>query len=500
MSAGPRVALAAAEVAPFAKRGGLGDVTAALTRELADAGWDVRTFAPLYGEIDRGALDLEAIPPLAALEVPLGAATYRVSAHAARLPDAPEAGRRLVLLDCPELFGGEVYEGDERDALRFALFGRAVVECCCRIGWIPGVLHLHDWHAAPLLLQLLGRARRDPRLAAVRTLLTLHNVAFQGVVARERLGELGLEEIADLLPPDDLAAGRVNLLRAALLHADLLTTVSPTHAEEIVTPQGGAGLHDDLRSLGDRLVGVLNGIDTRVWDPATDPHLPARYSAGDLLGKAVCRRALAEETGLDYDPEAPTAGIVSRLAWQKGFDLAFATLPEVLRESDLRLAVLGTGEARYERFFAELAREMPGRVAYLRAFSEPLAHRIEAGADLFLMPSRYEPCGLNQMYSQRYGTLPLVRATGGLADTVEPYDPDTFRATGVGSGFRFEHFTADGFRWALDLALTTWRDRRTWRRLVDRAMGRDFSWRRRAGEYEALYRRLLDGHLHPPES
>ena len=212
---------------------------------------------------------------------------------------------------------------------------------------------------------------------------------------------------------------------------------------------------------------------------------------GDLLGKATCRRELAAELGIAYEPSAPTAGIVSRLTWQKGFDLTFETLPRALAASDLRLAVLGTGEDRYERFFAELELAFPGRVAFRRAFSEPLAHRIEAGCDLFLMPSRYEPCGLNQMYSQRYGTLPVVRRTGGLADTVEPFDPR--RPGAGGTGFAFDHFSADGLQWALELALATWRDRRRWRQLMERAMRRDFSWRRRGEEYVALYRRLVSG-------
>jgi starch synthase len=424
-----RIGFVSAELTPFAKRGGLGDVAAALTRHLAAEGHDVRTFVPLYGAGRRP----ERLATLrAARDVPvvLGGRTFTFTARTAPLPrQGGGAGPSVVLVDCPEVFGGDVYEGDERDPLRFAVFCRAVLETCQRLAWAPQVLHVHDWHAALVPLYLRSAYAWDRLFADTRTLLTLHNVGFQGVVGTERLAELGLDAATRLLPPAGLAAGRVNLLEAAILQADLLSTVSPTHAREITTPDGGAGLDEVLRGRADRLVGILNGIDTEEWDPAADPHLPAHYTAGDLLGKAACRRELAAELGLDYQPAAPVAGIVSRLTWQKGFDLAFETLPAVLAASDLRLAVLGTGEARYEGFFAGLERAFPGRVAFRRAFSEPLAHRIEAGCDLFLMPSRYEPCGLNQMYSQRYGTLPVVRRTGGLADTVEAFDSARPRAS-----------------------------------------------------------------------
>jgi starch synthase len=484
-----RIGFVAAELAPFAKRGGLGDVAAALTRHLAAEGHDVRTFVPLYGA-GRRPEGMATLSDARDVPVALGPHTFTFTARTAPLPGhaAARGGPRVVLVDCPEVFGGDVYEGDTRDALRFAVFCRAVLETCQRLAWAPQVFHVHDWHASLVPLLLRSAYARDRLFASTRTLLTLHNVGFQGVVGAERLAELGLAGAAEVLPADDLAAGRVNLLKAAILEADLLSTVSPTHAREITTPEGGAGLDGVLRRRADRLAGIVNGIDVEEWDPATDPHLPARFAAGDLLGKAACRRELAAELGLDYEPAAPVAGIVSRLTWQKGFDLAFETLPAVLAASDLRLAVLGTGEERYERFFAGLERAFPGRVAFRRAFSEPLAHRIEAGSDVFLMPSRYEPCGLNQMYSQRYGTLPVVRRTGGLADTVEPYDPA--RPEAGGTGFVFDHFTADGFRWALELALATWRDRPRWRRLIDRAMSRDFSWHRRGAEYVALYRRL----------
>ncbi len=505
-----RICFVTAELAPFAKRGGLGDVAASLTRYLAAAGQDVRTFLPLYGgDPPEGTVTLKGARDVT---IQIGPRRFTYTARTARLRPAASADTGpsdtdravtaelelakpwVVLIDCPELYGGEVYEGGEIDALRFAVFCRAVLETCQRLEWSPQIFHVHDWHASLLPLFARSTYAWDELFTDTKTLVTLHNVGYQGVVGAERLADLGLGDATGLLPREDLEAGRVNLLKAALLQADLVSTVSPTHAREITTPEGGAGLDGVLRELGDRLTGIVNGIDADEWDPATDPYLAENYAADRLLGKTACRRALCEELGLEYEPAAPIAGVVSRLTWQKGFELAYGPLPDLLRESELRLAVLGTGEAEYETFFASLQRAFPGRVAYVSAFSEALAHRIEAGSDIFLMPSRYEPCGLNQMYSQRYGTLPVVRRTGGLADTVEPYLPESYDLDdpdSPGTGFVFEHFDPQGFRWALDLALTTWGRRRTWRRLMRRAMTRDFSWQRAGGRYLELYRRLV---------
>ena len=501
-----RICFVTAELAPFAKRGGLGDVAAALTRYLAAAGHDVRTFLPLYGGLaPKGMVTLKAAQDVT---LQIGPRSFTFTARTARLPEQPSAAVAdrdgtsdlkpanpwVVLIDCPQLYGGEVYEGGEIDALRFAVFCRAVLVTCQRLEWSPQIFHVHDWHAALLPLFARSTYAWDRLFAETKTLVTLHNVGYQGVVGADRLADLGLADATGLLPRDDLEEGRVNLLKAALLQADLVSTVSPTHAREITTPDGGAGLDGVLSTFGDRLTGIANGVDVDEWDPSSDPYLAENYAADRLLGKAACRRALCEELGLDYAPEAPIAGIISRLTWQKGFELTYGPLPDLLRDSDLRLAVLGTGEPEYETFFASLERAFPGRVAYVSAFSEPLAHRIEAGSDVFLMPSRYEPCGLNQMYSQRYGTLPVVRHTGGLADTVEPYLPETYDLDdpdAPGTGFVFEHFDPQGFRWALDLALTTWRRRRTWRRLMRRAMTRDFSWQQAGDRYLGLYRRLL---------
>jgi starch synthase len=387
---------------------------------------------------------------------------------------------------CPALYGREAtYTADADEHLRFAMLSRAAIESCQRMGFAPDVFHVHDWHTALVPLYLKTVYAWDKLFAATKTVLTIHNIGYQGVVGAEAKDELGFGEYASLLHQDDLARGRLSFLTTGILYATTLSTVSRTHAREMMTPEYGMGLDGLLRARADSFTGIVNGIDTAIWSPEIDAHLPARYSADDLDGKAVCKRALSEEVGLSSAADAPLLGIVSRMTAQKGLDLAFDVLPKALAHTSMRLVVLGSGDSRYERFFTDLARRFPGQAAYRQGYDEPLAHRIEAGCDLFLMPSRYEPCGLNQMYSQRYGTVPVVRKTGGLADTVHHFD----RATGQGTGFVFEHATPEGLEWALVQALRAFRDPHTFIQIQLNGMGEDFSWQRRVREYEALYAR-----------
>ena len=325
----------------------------------------------------------------------------------------------------------------------------------------------------------------DRLFARTRTVLTIHNIGYQGTVSADARFELGLGDFSKLLPQDDLARGRLSFLTTGLLSADALTTVSKTHAIEMMSPEFGFGLDHILRARADSFVGIVNGIDTAIWSPEVDRHIAAHYSADDLSGKAACKRALFDGVGLPQAPDAPCLGIVTRMTAQKGLELAFDVLPKALEYTALRVVVLGSGDSRSESFFRDLARRFPTRAAYREGYDDPLAHQIEAGADFFLMPSRYEPCGLNQMYSQRYGTVPIVRKTGGLADTVRPFN----RATGRGTGFVFEHYTSEGLEWALVQALRTWNDPVSYRQVQRNGMAEDFSWQRRIREYESLYAR-----------
>ncbi|HVS04458.1 MAG TPA: glycogen synthase GlgA [Thermoanaerobaculia bacterium] len=477
-----RVATATSELAPLAKSGGLADVAGALAAHLHRQGHQVRAFLPLYASLQTAGRELRAVDSLQDVPLAMGRWPLRFSVYATTLP---RSDLEVYLLHCPQLYGREgLYTGEWDEHLRFAFLGRAAIECCQRLRFSPDVFHCHDWHTALVPLYLKSLYGWDRLFQSTRTVLTLHNLGYQGEFSDQVLDDLGLGGERHLLFQDDLRAGRVSFLKTGLLYADGLTTVSRTYAREIQTPEQGMGLDPLLRQRRDSLVGIVNGVDYAEWSPENDRYIPFHYSASDLAGKSGDKMALHHALGLDGELDAPLIGIVSRLVWQKGFDLCLDTLPELVEHHGARLAVLGSGERRYEELFGWLARAFPGRAAYRRGYDDALAHLIEAGADLFLMPSRYEPCGLNQMYSLRYGTVPVVRATGGLADTVEPFDPASDR----GTGFLFEHFTPAGLRWAARLALRTFRqDPAAWRRLMLRGMARDFSWERQGRIYEEVY-------------
>ncbi|MGH9337917.1 MAG: glycogen synthase, partial [Vicinamibacteria bacterium] len=338
-------------------------------------------------------------------------------------------------VDCPDFYAREsLYTNDADEPLRFLFFSKAAFEICQRMGFSPDVLHANDWQTAlvPLLRKTLYSW--DRLFHRSRSLLTIHNVAYQGDFSARVLDAVG---VADRTSFDaaDLREGRVNFLKTGILHADRLTTVSPTYAREIQTEAQGYGLDPFLRKRASDLTGILNGVDYDEWDPSKDRFIPARYSLRSLHRKKKNKEALLTKLGLDFSEAVPLVGMVTRLSYQKGIESLHHSLPAVLAKERLQLVVLGTGEARYESFFESLQARFPDRVRFYRGFHEELAHWIEAGADLFLMPSRYEPCGLNQMYSLRYGTVPIVRKTGGLADSVRPFEP----SSGEGTGIVFEH-------------------------------------------------------------
>jgi len=363
---------------------------------------------------------------------------------------------------------------------------RAAIECCQRTQWAPDVLHCHDWQTALAPVYLRSVYAGDRLFERTRTVLTLHNLGHQGTFPSGVLNDLSLGDGAKHLHQRDLGEGRIGFLKTGIAYADALTTVSPTYASEIQTERLGMGLDGLLRQRASSLVGILNGVDTNEWDPSSDQHLTTRYSAKSLWRKEKNKEQLCRDLGLEYEPGVPLVGIVSRLSAQKGIELVEAVVSGLLRERDLRFVALGSGEPRLEEMLLGIQARHPGKACFWRGFNEKLAHRIEAGADVFLMPSLYEPCGLNQMYSMRYGTPPVVRATGGLADTVTHFDP----RTGAGTGFVFEHFTVDGLRWALRVALGVYEDKKAWKKLQANGMATDFSWSHAAGEYEQFYRRI----------
>jgi starch synthase len=477
-----QICFAASEVAPLAKTGGLADVAAALPAELHRRGHDVRLFMPFYARVDTPDREFHHVDFIRDVEMQLGSRSYRFSARTTKLAGTDLA---LYLIDCPELFGRhDIYTSDDDEAQRFALFSRAVIECCQRMGWAPDLFHCNDWHTALIPLLLRTIYDWDTLFRSSRTLMTIHNIGYQGSFPGAVIDAIGLDQWRHLFDQEELRSDRVSFLRTGLIYGDVLSTVSPTYAREIQGAEYGLGLHDLLHARRDALVGILNGVDYEEWSPETDAFIPHRYSIDRLEGKAKNKTHLLQTLGLQDGARAPLLGIVSRLTPQKGFDLGFKVLPEVLASRDLRLVALGAGETRYEEFFEGLERRFPGRVCFHRGYNDELAHVIEGSADMLLMPSRYEPCGLNQMFSLKYGTIPIVRRTGGLADTVQPEgQPD-------GTGFVFEHFTPDALRWALNRALDVYGDPRAWDRLVHNAMQRDFSWTSQAEHYLELYREM----------
>jgi len=471
------------EYTGWIKTGGLGDVSAALPSALRELGIDARVLIPGY----RGILAVLGKPRVAANLAPWS------GFPGARLLEAETPrGTPAWVLDCPRYYdrdAGPYLDADGRDfadnALRFGLLGVAAA----RLGdglipdWTPEIVHGNDWQAAlaPAYLRLVPGGRA----ACVQT---VHNLAFQGLFPAETLAPLGL-------PPAGYTGagfeffGRLSFLKAGLRYADAITTVSPTYAREIQREPLGFGLQDLLASRHDALFGIANGIDVDEWDPSRDRLIAAPYGLEALERKAQNKLALQDRLGLDPAPGVALLGVVTRLTGQKGIDLVLEAAPRLL-DRPVQLAVLGTGEREYERALAALARAHPGRVAAHIGFDEPLAHLVEAGADIFLMPSRFEPCGLNQMYSQRYGTPPVVRRTGGLADTVTDCTPDAL-ARGEATGFVFDEESADALVSAVGRALAAFADRGLWRRVQSNGMRRDFSWAAAARRYAEVYERVL---------
>jgi starch synthase len=480
-----KILFATPECAPYVKTGGLGDVSAALPQALASLGHEVRVLLPAYrgmrvsGELG-DAVDLPPQGPWPAAQL---------------LPVRTDSGVTLLLLACPSLFqraGGPYADAQGADwpdnALRFGLLSRVAADLGTAQtpcpGWQADVVHANDWPCALAPLYLAQARETSPGETVAGSVMTIHNLAFQGVFPMEMAEPLGIPPAWRGIEGVEFW-GRLSMLKAGLLFADAITTVSPSYAREIQTEAFGAGLDGVLRARAGHLTGILNGVDARLWNPAADPLIPHPYSRDSLEAKAMNKAQLQQRCGLAPEARAMVFGLVSRLTEQKGIDLVIACL-EPLLEAGGQLVVLGQGDARLQQALVEAARRHAGRVAVQFAFDESLAHLIEAGSDAFLMPSRFEPCGLNQMYSQAYGTPPVVAPVGGLLDSVTDASRDPAR----GTGFVMRSIDADGLADALQRAVAAWQDPGQWRRIQRNGMARDFGWEDSAERYLALYRRL----------
>lgn len=476
------ILMAASECSPFAKTGGLADVVGSLPIYLARMGHDVRVVIPKYSFINFKNYELKKEIPI--LGVWMGnkeewACVYSTEVKGVKIYFV----EFNLYFDRNGIYHDSAFNDYEDNPKRFAFLSRAALEICKAVNFKPDVLHSHDWQTALLSAYAKVWHWNDPFFYKSVNILTIHNIAYQGIYPKYHYPYLGFGE--EFFIPDIFECfGAINFLKAGIFFADYVTAVSPKYAMETKEPFGGFGLAPYLNAKKDRYIGILNGVDYDVWDPAKDPFIPANYSIEDMKGKAICKKELQKRMGLEQNKDIPIIGIVSRFVEQKGLHLLLECLDDIVRNMVVQFVVLGAGDKRLESFFYYLPSKYPGRVGSYIGYNEELAHLIEAGSDFFLMPSLYEPCGLNQIYSMKYGTLPIVRAVGGLDDTVENYD----EATGNGTGFKFYEASPKAIYYTVGWAISTYFDRkRHMKKLIKNAMSKDFSWDKSAKMYEELY-------------
>ncbi len=484
------IAFAASECVPFSKTGGLADVVGALPRALAGLGHKVSVYLPKYKQTKLS----EPKTVVRSVTVPFDD-RYRFCSV---LDGGTQGGVQFYFIDYPPYFDRDALYGtpvgDYPDnAERFALFSRAVLEASKILG-APDVFHCHDWQSAMIPVLLRSAYAEDPAFKNVPCVFTIHNMGYQGLFPPDILPLLMLPW--DLFTISKLEFyGKANFLKGALVFSDFITTVSRKYSQEIQTSEYGFGLEGVLRGRANTVTGILNGVDYAEWSPENDKFIAAQYSPDDLARKALCKQDLLAQFGItNADPKLPVIGIISRFAAQKGFDLLSQIADRLARE-EMIVVALGTGDKEYEDLFRRMNKQFPQKFAIKIAYDNTIAHKIEAGADMFLMPSRYEPCGLNQIYSLKYGTVPIVRATGGLDDTIEPWDAKT----GRGTGFKFSEYTGEALLDNIRAALQAFKDQPSWRNLMRNGMNKDFSWNASAKEYVRVYERARQGRGAAPQ-
>lgn len=486
-----KILYASSEVVPFAKTGGLADVASALPKQLKQLGHDIRIVMPKYSSIPEAKFKLREVIRLREIEVPLQGEIQRVSIKSAFIPDSKV---QVYFLEHPEFYNrNDLYvdpdtgkDYPDNDA-RFFLFSRGILEIAKTLAWQPDVIHCNDWQTAAIPLYLKTLYANDPFFSKTKTVLSLHNVGYQGNSQPSAIDVGGLPQ--DLFYPMSPVEfhGSFSFMKAGIKYADIVTTVSETYAQEIQSdPEFGFGMEGVLHDRHEDLFGILNGIDETIWNPEVDQLIAHPFTKKKLEGKEENKKVLLDKFELHYDPLIPVIGIISRLADQKGFDL-IARVLEKIAKLKVQMVILGTGDQKYHDLFSQAAKKYPDKFSVQLTFNNQLAHQIEAGSDFFLMPSRYEPCGLNQMYSFMYGTVPIVRATGGLADTVK----DVNQHPKDGTGFTFKDYDAKEMLVTIKRALDYYQDRSRWRKLQIRGMSQDFSWLKSAKKYVEIYELAL---------
>jgi starch synthase len=480
-----KIAFAATEAVPYAKTGGLADVAGSLPKELEKLGCEVKLFIPKYFLIDADKHKLRYSWDIGEMPIRINNITRSVHVHQSLLPGS---NVEVNFIDCPHYFHRhQIYTNDVDEDERFILFSKAVIETLQRMKWAPDIIHCNDWQTGLLPLFVKDNYNWDKLFDETATLFTIHNIGYQGRFSTSAL--LSAEIREELYYPNGPVehAGTVSFMKAGIVFADILNTVSNKYSHEILKPDLGAGLNGILKKKKEDLYGILNGVDYSIWDPKTDEYIPYNYSPEDLSGKIKNKRFLLDHFNMPFEVTVPLIGIVSRMVAQKGFDI-FADAINDLMKLNAQWLILGSGEDKYEQLFRELAHKLPQKVGTYIGYNNELSHLIEAGADMFLMPSRYEPCGLNQIYSLKYGTVPIVKRTGGLADTVHDWDELVSFGLETGTGFSFNDHTGYALLTSVQRALNNFKNKTVWKKNQLNGMAKDYSWKHSAEQYIELYR------------
>jgi len=479
-----KIAFAAAEAVPYAKTGGLADVAGSLPKELEKLGCEVKLFIPKYFIIDEVKHKLHYNWDIGEMPIRINNITRSVHVHQSILPNS---NVEVNFIDCPHYFHRHrIYTNDVDEDERFILFSKGIIETLQRMQWPPDIIHCNDWQTGLIPLFVKDNYNWDKLFDATATLFTIHNIGYQGRFTTQTL--LNAEVSKDLYYPNGPVehAGTVSFMKAGIVFADILNTVSNKYSHEILKPDLGAGLNEILMKKKEDLFGILNGVDYGIWNPKTDEYIPYNYSPEDLSGKVKNKRFLLDHFNMPFEVTVPLIGIVSRMVAQKGFDI-FAEAINDITKLNAQWIILGSGEDKYEQLFRELAHKLPQKVGTYIGYNNELSHLIEAGADMFLMPSRYEPCGLNQIYSLKYGTVPIVKRTGGLADTVHDWDELVSFGLETGTGFSFNDHTGYALLTSVQRALNNFKNKTVWKKIQLNGMARDYSWKHSAEQYIELY-------------